>query len=117
MRIEELLNKLARSDVIIEPVIGLKNLLVVAEAGCVFIGPEKWQQLNLRINTNRSDSDYRLKELVQQGALGTTFISLFSIPDWNYEIHRENSSLPNFPGYRQIPWELYKAWSQTRIEY
>lgn len=107
---DELLRKLANSDVILKPCVGSKNLLVSLAAGCVFIGPEELKELDFIIDANRQDSNYRIKLIKQEGRIDETYVRLFGVIDWGYCLNRRFESFDShgFKPVIEFPWERYE---------
>ena len=111
MRLYDLMEVLARSDVVLKPSEGMESLLVAFAGACVFIGPEKNHTLGIHIDANRQDSEYRFRESKQGegGSLGKngTWIRLFGLPE-SYQVHRENDDLPTL-AFEEFSWKAYQA--------
>ena len=110
-----LLEKLANSDLKITPKEDASNLVYVIGAGCLFVGPEENYFLNLDIYFNRPGALYAIKEIRQETYDNSMFLRLSGVRDWNYEIHRCNSSFPPFPGKAEIPFEFYEKYAKIVV--
>ncbi|MBT3985067.1 hypothetical protein HOD38_00675 [archaeon] len=106
----ELLMVLANSDVVLDTQ-GYCGIQFTYGAGCLFIGPEKPHTLDWSIDPRHQLSRYPIRDvraestphdLVMIGLMGLTTTETFAI-------YRTADSLPNFPGYRTIPWEMYQG--------
>ena len=104
----ELFRKLANSDVILQPSLGTRNLVFTIGAGCVFIGPEDNQSLDIIIDANRQGSKYRIRESKQEGHNNETIVRLFGEDNFVYALHRYPSDLPNYE-FHEFPWEMYEG--------
>ncbi len=106
----ELLIVLANSDVVLDTK-GYSGIQFTYGAGCLFIGPENPHTLDWKIDPRHPNSRYPIRDvraestphdLVLIGLMGLTTTETFAI-------HRTAESLPNYDGYRVIPWEMYQA--------
>lgn len=103
----ELFQKLANSDVILKPSLGTRNLVFTIGAGCVFIGPEDNQSLDMVIDANRQGSMYRIRESKQEGKPGETIVRLFGEDNFVYAIHQTSDIWPGYEKHK-FPWEVYQ---------
>jgi hypothetical protein len=103
----DLFRALSNSDVILKPSLGTRNLVFTIGAGCVFIGPEDNQSLDIIIDANRPGSKYRIREVKQEGHDNETVVRLFGVDNFVYALHRSPSDLPDYE-FHEFPWEMYE---------
>lgn len=99
--VSDLFKKLARSDVLIKPSMGTKNLLCSLAGGSLFIIPEEMNSIDILIDTNRKGSEYKFRESKQEGFYDSPMMfSLFGIPNWTFHVNRKHNDSHGFSYYK-----------------